>query len=123
MFSSIRCAAEWPGWQAGLTHFVIALGDQPHLREKTFHALLASAAAQPNKIWQPSRGGKPHHPVVLPAELFAALRATTVETLKDFLEIHGDRLANCECDDPGLGFDIDTPADYERARAEFLRPD
>src|SRR5262245_31955866 len=31
MFSSIRCAAEWSGWRDGLTHWVIVLGDQPHL--------------------------------------------------------------------------------------------
>ncbi|MCX6894905.1 MAG: nucleotidyltransferase family protein [Verrucomicrobia bacterium] len=121
MFSSIRAAAGWDGWKTDLAHFVVALGDQPHLRKETFRALLRQAAAQPEKIWQPSRRGQPHHPVVLPKELFLALRTTTAETLKEFLQGFPDRLANCECADPGLGFDIDTPADYERARAEFLR--
>ena len=121
MFSSIRTAAEWPGWHADLTHWVIALGDQPHLREETFRTLLRQAAAQPENIWQPSLRGQPHHPVVLPKELFRALRTTTAETLKEFLQNLPDRLANCECADPGLDFDLDTPADYERARAEFLR--
>src|ERR1039457_6654776 len=35
MFSSIQCAAQWPGWQAALTHWAIVLGDQPHLKPQT----------------------------------------------------------------------------------------
>src|SRR4051812_5400227 len=31
MFSSIQCAARWPGWNPTLTHWAIILGDQPHL--------------------------------------------------------------------------------------------
>src|SRR6267143_6254739 len=32
MFSSIQCAARRPGWKMSLTHWALALGDQPHLR-------------------------------------------------------------------------------------------
>src|SRR5437016_1251765 len=32
MFSSIQCAARWRGWKSELTHWAIALGDQPHVR-------------------------------------------------------------------------------------------
>ena len=40
MFSSILCAASWNGWEAGLTDWVIVLGDQPHLQPATLRALL-----------------------------------------------------------------------------------
>src|SRR6266571_6187375 len=35
MLSSIQCAAAWAGWNRGLTHWAIVLGDQPHLRRET----------------------------------------------------------------------------------------
>src|SRR6185503_3883247 len=35
MFSSIQAAARWHGWNASLTHWAIALGDQPHLASET----------------------------------------------------------------------------------------
>src|ERR1051326_5138320 len=38
MFGSIRCAAMWEGWLGDLTHVVISLGDQPHLRPETLQA-------------------------------------------------------------------------------------
>ena len=50
MFSSIQCAARWPHWKPALTHWAIVLGDQPHLRCETLHALLDFAAAHSEKI-------------------------------------------------------------------------
>src|SRR5205823_9731144 len=63
MFSSIQCAARWGGWNAELTHWTIALGDQPHLRPDTLRALLHFAGAQSNQVCQPSPRGRPRHPV------------------------------------------------------------
>src|SRR6266699_557070 len=40
MMSSIQCAAAWPGWNGPLTHWVIVLGDQPHLRQETLRELV-----------------------------------------------------------------------------------
>jgi molybdenum cofactor cytidylyltransferase len=122
MFSSIRCAANWAGWQTGLTHWVIALGDQPHLRPATLRALVDFGIAQPDKICQPLWQGKRRHPVLLPAIAFLALATTSAADLKQFLESRGNELSGFECDDPGLDFDLDTPADYERARRSFSRP-
>ena len=34
MFSSVQCAAQWAGWQQGLTHWAIVLGDQPLVRDR-----------------------------------------------------------------------------------------
>jgi molybdenum cofactor cytidylyltransferase len=113
MFSSIRCAAVCEGWLADLTHFVISLGDQPHLRLETLHALEDLAKEQPHKICQPCRNGHRRHPVILPMPVFRQLRNTDVATLKEFLE--SGPVASVELDDPGLDLDIDEPADYEEA--------
>jgi CTP:molybdopterin cytidylyltransferase MocA len=111
MFSSIQCAAQWPAWENALTHFAIVLGDQPHLRQATLQALLRFSAAHPAQVCQPSRAGRPRHPVFLPRTAFPDLAHSQAGQLKEFLaSLHP---ATCELDDPGLDLDLDTPADYE----------
>lgn len=121
MFSSIQCAAHWLGWKPSLTNWAILLGDQPHLRPETLRALLEFAAARPEKICQPSRAGRPRHPVLLPAATFAQLKNSSAENLKQFLQTQAADLALCEMEDPGLDMDIDQPSDYERALQMFLK--
>ena len=115
MFSSIRCAARWDGWRAGLTHWAIVLGDQPLVRSDPLRAVLDFAASHPEAICQPSRNSRARHPVLLPAAAFRALADTAAPTLKQFLLARPHGVALCELDDPGLDLDIDRPEDYERA--------
>jgi molybdenum cofactor cytidylyltransferase len=115
MFSSIQCAAKWPGWQAALTHWAIVLGDQPHLRPATLRRLLEFSAAQPAKACQPARQGRGRHPVLLPKTLFRQLAHSTAATLKEFLTARPRQVALCEVDDPGIEVDIDRPEDYDKA--------
>jgi molybdenum cofactor cytidylyltransferase len=115
MFSSVQCAAQWPGWQATLTHWAIVLGDQPHLRPETLGRLLDFSVAQPAKVCQPARGGHGRHPALLPKTLFRQLAASTATTLKEFLAARPRQVALCEVDDPGLEVDIDRPEDYDKA--------
>ena len=119
MFSSIQCAARWSGWRNELNHWVIVLGDQPHLRSDTLRALLDFADKQSNQVCQPSRRGRPRHPVVVPKPVFAKLKDSRAETLKAFLQTFPSAAALCELDDPGLDLDMDTPADYEQALRLF----
>jgi molybdenum cofactor cytidylyltransferase len=113
MYSSIQCAAQWPGWKPSLTHWAIILGDQPHLRPETLQQVIAFAAAQPALVCQPSRGGRRRHPVLLPKTVFARLASASAGNLKEFL-FEFDA-AVCELEDPGLDLDLDRPEDYERA--------
>jgi molybdenum cofactor cytidylyltransferase len=119
MFSSIRCAARWSGWKAGLTHWAITLGDQPHLRRETLQSLLMFAATHPDKICQPRLKDHFRHPVLMPKTVFVELGTTKATMLKEFLETMPGNVLGCEVDDPGLDQDIDTPADYEKALARF----
>lgn len=121
MFSSIRCAARWPGWATDLTHWAISLGDQPHVRPETLRTLLEFSAAHPTKICQPSRAGHLRHPVILPQALFRRLGDTSTATLKEFLQTIPGEIAGCNVEDPGLEFDLDTPADYDRALAIYVK--
>jgi molybdenum cofactor cytidylyltransferase len=116
MFSSIQCAAHWPGWDPDLTHWVITLGDQPHLQQETLRTLIDFGAANPGRICQPLRKGRRRHPVLISKSAFAALKDCSAADLKQFLESRANECAGFEAADPGLDFDLDTPADYARAR-------
>jgi molybdenum cofactor cytidylyltransferase len=115
MLSSIQCAARWTGWAAQITHWAIVLGDQPHLRPATLHALLALSASRPESVCQPARGDHHRHPVLLPRTIFLKLSRSSAANLKDFLA--GHEIITFDSDDPGLDLDIDRPADYQKALA------
>jgi molybdenum cofactor cytidylyltransferase len=113
MFSSIQCAARWPGWQKDLTHWAIVLGDQPHLRLETLSRLLEFAGSHKECVCQPCRAGSRRHPVMLPKAIFQQLNQSPASTLKQFLL--PCTVEACEAGDPGLDLDIDRPEDYEAA--------
>jgi molybdenum cofactor cytidylyltransferase len=117
MFSSIECAARWSGWNQELTHWILTLGDQPHLQTQTLQRLLDFGSTHAEKICQPVRNGRRRHPVLLPKEAFISLGHTAVADLKTFLHACANELAGIEVDDPGLDLDLDEPEDYERAKA------
>jgi molybdenum cofactor cytidylyltransferase len=112
MFSSIVCAAGWPGWRSEISRWAIALGDQPHLRTETLRQLLDLSAANPDALCQPAFAGRTAHPVILPLPVFRSLQGARAETLKDFLKRAAVRRVQCPVNDSGLVLDLDTPEDY-----------
>lgn len=117
MFSSVQCAADWEGWSPAISHWALALGDQPLVQTETLRRLLEFAGTHAGQVVQPSRNGRGRHPVILPAAIVERLKTSTAENLKQFLITSGVPVARCEMDDPGLDLDLDEPADYERALA------
>jgi CTP:molybdopterin cytidylyltransferase MocA len=119
MFSSIRCAARWPGFEPAITHVAISLGDQPQIQPGTLSRLIASVTQDPAHVWQPSFAGRPKHPVILPRPTFTALAQTSCATLREFLTTSHAPRSHIEIDDPSLAIDLDTPEDYQRALASL----
>jgi molybdenum cofactor cytidylyltransferase len=117
MFSSIQNAAQWRGWPQTLTHWAIALGDQPHLHFGSLQRLIEFAAARPRQICQPGRRGHGRHPVILPELAFSELGRCSAKTLKEFLAGLTEQVALCEVDDPAFDLDMDRPEDYRKALA------
>jgi molybdenum cofactor cytidylyltransferase len=115
MFSSVRCAARWPGWRPDLTHWAIVLGDQPHLKPQTLQQVIDFTTANSPRICQPARHGHRRHPVVLPKAVFRRMASSVAPTLREFLLTNPRPVALCELDDPGLDLDIDRPEDYDKA--------
>ena len=114
MFSSVICAANWPGWRKEISSWAIALGDQPHLRTDTLRALLEFHAANADAICQQEYDGHARHPVILPRAAVEELSRTRAETLKDFLKHAACQSVRFLTSDTGMALDMDTPEDYER---------
>jgi CTP:molybdopterin cytidylyltransferase MocA len=115
MMGSVVTAAQQALRDASLTHLVIALGDQPHLRTETLRAVLRACETAPGKIVRVVFHGKPGHPLALPANLLAELSGTSSETLRDFLRLKEIPACDLTSSDSGVLLDVDTPADYARA--------
>ena len=116
MFSSILCAAGWPGWKDEIATWAIVLGDQPHLRPETLRQLLEFHGANADAVCQLEFDGHARHPVLLPRRAFKELKVSPAGTLKDFLKRTSVRCLRCSVDEPGLALDMDTPEDYQRAQ-------
>ena len=114
MFSSVICAANWPGWRQEISSWAIVLGDQPHLRLDTLQALLKFHAAHADAICQPQFGDHGRHPVILPRPAFEALKQTLAGNLRDFLNQISCPPVKCPMSDPALALDMDTPEDYDQ---------
>jgi molybdenum cofactor cytidylyltransferase len=117
MFSSVICAANWPGWKKDISRWAIALGDQPHLRPDTLRQLVDFSGLNLDAICQPAFKGRTAHPVILPRAVFDALKTAAAATLKDFLKLARCRSVQHIIADPGLALDLDTPQDYIKARS------
>jgi molybdenum cofactor cytidylyltransferase len=115
MFSSIQSAARWNDWRAELSHFAVTLGDQPHVGMDTLKRAVDFAAKNPDYVCQPSRNGRPRHPVILPKSIFLELAEAAETNLKQFLQARESQRRLWESDDPALDLDVDTPEDYQRA--------
>ncbi len=119
MFGSIQCAARWQGWQPDLTHWMIVLGDQPHLEPQTLRSLLEYGKSHPETICQLTTHDRPRHPVLLPKKFKQLLARASDENLHQFLLANSTSRSFCEVNDPGLDLDMDSPKDYQKLTKIF----
>jgi CTP:molybdopterin cytidylyltransferase MocA len=68
MFSSLQEASRWTGWLSTLTHWIISLGDQPHIQTSTLCVLLERCEENPTRICQPALNGRDRAPDYSPGE-------------------------------------------------------
>lgn len=115
MMGSVVTAAHQALHDASLTHLVISLGDQPHLRTETLRELLRACDTEPEKIIRVVFQDKPGHPIALPAKVLSELSITSSATLRDFLRLKEIPVCDLTSGDSGVLLDLDTPDDYARA--------
>lgn len=114
MFSSLQEASRWTGWLSTLTHWIISLGDQPHIQISTLRLLLDAARENPTRICQPALNGHTAHPIILPASNFRELAQNNVPDLRTYIRRREALRLRVPVKDAGVSGDLDTPEDYAR---------
>ena len=116
MMGSVVTAAGRGLRDSEISHLIIALGDQPHLRRETLQRMLEVCGQHPEKIIRTVFQGKSGHPLALPASLLPDLASSDSASLRDFLDSSKSPACNLTCNDSGVLLDVDTPADYQEMR-------
>jgi molybdenum cofactor cytidylyltransferase len=114
MFSSLQEASRWTGWLSTLTHWIISLGDQPHIQISTLRLLLDAARENPTHICQPALNGRTAHPIILPASNFRELAQNDIPDLRTYIRTREAFRLRVPVEDAGVSGDLDTPEDYRR---------
>ena len=111
MLESIQIGlqAQKPTAQATL----ICLGDQPQAEERSVRLVCEMFLAQKSSIVVPSYQMRRGHPWLIARELWnEILQMRAPESMRDFLNKHGDDIFHINYYSPSILQDLDTPADY-----------
>jgi len=111
MLESIQLGlqAQKPSAEATL----ICLGDQPQVEEESVRKVCEGFRQNRSRIVVPSHQMRRGHPWLIAREFWdEILKLRAPESMRDFLNKHGDIIFYVECDSPKILQDIDTPADY-----------
>ncbi len=118
MLSSIHCGLRELG-KGRSTAALIALGDQPQVRQGSVRTLCEYFRQCGGPLVVPSFRMRRGHPWLVERLLWGeilGLRAP--HTPRDFLSKNSDLIRYVEVNDPGILVDFDTPEDYEAARKQ-----
>ena len=113
MRSSVQLGLGALGGDVGAV--LICLAAPPLVRAATIRALAAEHAAHPGAILAPACRGRRGHPVLFPRAALAGIAAGL--TLREARDAWPGGVREVDVDDEGVAIDVDTPEDYERARA------
>ncbi len=110
MFSSVKCGIS----QVSSKAFFLTPGDYPMLNEKIVRQLM-EGARDDEKILIPVFKGRGGHPVLIPsAYIKDILNMPHESNLKAYFDLCQHNIKRIELDDPGILYDLDTPADYQQ---------
>lgn len=92
---------------------LICLGDQPQVEERSVRIVCEMFLAQKSSIIVPSYQLRRGHPWLVASGLWdEVLQMRAPESMRDFLNKHGDEIFYIEHDSPDILQDLDTPEDY-----------
>jgi molybdenum cofactor cytidylyltransferase len=100
---------------------LICLADHPLVRAATIRALAAEHAARPGAIIAPAYRGRRGHPVLFPRRALDGVAAGL--TLREARDSWCGGVRQLDVDDEGVVIDVDTPEEYEWAKALAERED
>ena len=111
MLESIQLGlrAQKPTAQAAL----ICLGDQPQVEERSVRLVCEMFLAKKSSIIVPSYQMRRGHPWLIGRELWAdVLQMRAPDSMREFLNKHGNDIFYVDYDSPSILQDLDTPEDY-----------
>lgn len=115
MLSSLQCGLRSMTTQTQAA--LIALGDQPQVREGTVRLICDAYKKHSPKLIVPSFEMKRGHPWLIERSLWTELvEMKQSQSPRGFLQKHSDEIHYVEVDNPSIFEDLDTPEDYRRAR-------
>jgi len=111
MLESIQLGLQAQKPSAGAT--LICLGDQPQVEEKNVRAVCEGFGQHQSRIVVPSYQMRRGHPWLIVREFWnEILQLRAPQSMRDFLNAHGNEIFYVACDSPKILQDIDNPADY-----------
>jgi molybdenum cofactor cytidylyltransferase len=101
---------------------LIVLGDQPFLNPEVINRVVEGYDDRSAPIVVPVYRGIRGNPVLFARSVFPEVMKVTGDTgAKSVVNALGDRVLEVQFEDDAASFDIDTPADYERATSRRAR--
>jgi molybdenum cofactor cytidylyltransferase len=95
---------------------LIALGDQPQIKEESIRLLCKIQMESRAKLVVPSFNRRRGHPWLVERSLWGEILVLRPpETLRDFLSNHADQIQYVNMDTPTILADLDTPEDYKNS--------
>jgi len=112
-------AGKWARRGVELEAFLLLPADQPGLKASTINAVIDRFrhARDGSLIVTACHAGRRGHPTLFAWKLAKSVGTIPLGRGLDYLlELHAERVAECELADPAVLADVDTPGDYEQLR-------
>ena len=116
MSSSVKCGIK--NAPAGADAFMLLLGDQPFISPAIINRLLDEYQTSKHGVVIPVYNGKHGHPVIFAAKYKQELLAIADQGAKAVVNNHLQDILEVPLDAPEILTDIDTPQDYQKAKAQ-----
>ena len=116
MSSSVKCGVM--NAPASAEAFMLLLGDQPFISPAIINRVLAEYQKSKYGIVIPVYNGKRGHPVIFAAKYKQELLAIADQGAKTVVNNHLRDILEVPLDVPEILTDIDTPQDYQKAKAQ-----
>jgi molybdenum cofactor cytidylyltransferase len=116
MSSSVKCGVK--NAPAGAAAFMLLLGDQPFIGPAIINRVLDEYQKSKYGIVIPAYNGKHGHPVIFDAKYKDELLAISDNGAKAVVGNHLRDILEVKLDAPEILTDIDTPQDYQKAKAQ-----
>ena len=95
--------------------YLICLGDQPTIQERTYDRLIDAFQKNPETIILPYYERVKGNPVLFPKTYRQAILShPALEGCKEIIQKHRQHVLEVEVRDPGILLDVDTKEDYRR---------